>query len=54
MELLEEPRWVVEFSLAEREILADYILHGMDSLSMDVAVYDILRELGHTLAPEWC
>lgn len=44
----------VKFSLQERDELATYILHEMDSESMSIEAWDLLRNLGRLLAPDWC
>lgn len=45
---------VVEFTLEERDILATYLNHEMSSEGMTDSVYEVLKELGHVLAPGWC
>lgn len=61
---LVESKIVVEFTLEEREALAQYLLHDMQQAIydsdgqviylMEIETYDILKALGRTLAPDWC
>jgi hypothetical protein len=55
MRLVEE-KITVEFDMAERDTLANWILRELGNnigVSMSMEVYDILKGLGRLLAPEW-